>query len=109
MRNVRALAVLIVAVSPLGAASTAHAAADVEALLTKHKCLICHADRETKAGPAFIEVAAHYRGDPHAVATLAREIRRGLKRGGPWHMPPHPEISAAEASAMARYIMTMKP
>ncbi|HEX6137309.1 MAG TPA: hypothetical protein VF059_06605 [Casimicrobiaceae bacterium] len=90
------------------AASAGTPAADPQALLTHYKCYICHADRETKAGPAYVDVAAHFRSDPNAVATLAAEIRRGLRRGGPWHMPPHPEVPANEARVMARYIMSLR-
>jgi cytochrome c551/c552 len=81
---------------------------DPQTLLTQYKCYICHADRETKAGPAYVDVAAHFRSDPNAVSTLAGEIRRGLRRGGPWHMPPHPEVPAKEARVMARYIMSLR-
>ena len=81
---------------------------DARTLLTHYKCYICHADRETKAGPAYADVAARLRDNPDAVSLIAREIRRGLRRGGPWHMPPHPEVSNAEARTIARYIMSVK-
>jgi cytochrome c len=81
---------------------------DAQTLLTHFKCYICHADRETKAGPAFVDVAATFRRTPSAVSVIAREIRRGLRRGGPWHMPPHPEVSQAQARTIARYIMSLE-
>ena len=81
---------------------------DARSLLTQYKCYICHADRETKAGPAYADVAARLRDNPDAVSLIAHEIRRGLRRGGPWHMPPHPEVSTAEARTIARYIMSVK-
>ena len=102
------LAALLLSAAALAAAAKAPAP-DARALLTQYKCYICHADREAKAGPAYVDVARHYRRDRDAVATLAREIRSGLRRGGPWHMPPHPEVPAAEARAMARYIMSLRP
>ena len=101
------LAAWMLCAAPLAAAAGAPPA-DPQALLTQYKCYICHADREGKAGPAYVDVAAHYRRNPDAVSTLAREIRSGLRRGGPWHMPPHPEVPAAEARAMARYIMSLR-
>jgi cytochrome c len=82
---------------------------DARTYLTQYKCYLCHADRETKAGPAFADVAARYRDDRAAVARLAREIRRGIRGGGPWHMPPHPEVSVSEARAIARYVMSLAP
>jgi len=39
-------------------------------LLRQYKCYICHADDETKTGPAYVDVAARYRGNPQAVASL---------------------------------------
>jgi cytochrome c len=102
-----ALAVLFFA-APFAYAADAPPA-DPRAYLTRYKCYFCHADRQTKAGPAFADVAARYRGDRDAVARLAREFRRGIRGGGPWHMPPHPEVSAREARAIARYIMGLAP
>ncbi|HKU85267.1 MAG TPA: cytochrome C' [Casimicrobiaceae bacterium] len=92
----------------LAHAAKAAGAEDAQALLTQYKCYICHADRETKAGPAYVDVAASLRGRKDAVSVLARTIRHGMRSGGPWHMPPHPEVSAAEARVMARYIMSLR-
>ncbi len=84
-------------------------AADPPPSLAAHRCMICHADRETLTGPAFADVARAYQGRRDAVATIAAEIRAGIKSGGPWHMPPHPEISPQEAREMARYILSVQP
>jgi len=75
--------------------------------LTHHRCYICHTDREPMVGPAFADIATFYRGKPGAVGKIAADIRAGVKGGGPWHMPPHPEITDSEARAMARYIMSL--
>jgi cytochrome c551/c552 len=83
--------------------------ADPPPSLTHNRCYICHSDRETLVGPAFADVAAAYRGRRDAVAQIANDIRAGMRSGGPWHMPPHPEISPAEARSMARYIMSLAP
>jgi cytochrome c len=92
------------AVFTIGAAH----AADAPALLTKYKCYICHADTEAKAGPAYVDVAAAFRGKPQATATVMAIIKKGAHGPGPWHMPPHSEVSDAEARAMARYILSLK-
>jgi len=84
-------------------------AEDAPALLQKYKCYICHADKEAKAGPAYVDVATAIRGKPDASATLVRFIKKGSHSGGPWHMPPHPEVSDTEARTMARYILSLKP
>ena len=104
----RAALAAVTAAFCVAAAAADGGAADAQALLTHYKCYICHADRETKAGPAYADVAARLRDNPDAVSLIAREIRRGLRRGGPWHMPPHPEVSNEEARTIARYIMSVK-
>ena len=82
---------------------------DPRMLLHKYKCDSCHARDEAKTGPALVDVAARYRGDGKALDTLATTIRGGAQGAGPWHMPPHPEVSAADARSMARYILALKP
>ena len=104
----RMIVAAIAATLSVAAAAAGSSAADAQALLTHYKCYVCHADRETKAGPAYVDVAAGLRERKDAVSTLALTIRRGLRTGGPWHMPPHPEVSAAEARVMARYIMSLR-
>ena len=96
--------VLLAIASPsLASATTGNATAS----LGKYHCYDCHADREAVAGPAFADIAAAYRGRRDAVARIAADIRSGIRGGGPWHMPPHPEVSADDAKAMARYILSL--
>jgi cytochrome c len=102
------LALAAAAVSAAAWAATGASAADAQALLTHYKCYVCHADRESKAGPAYVDVATSLRSRKDAVSVLALTIRRGMRSGGPWHMPPHPEVSAEEARIMARYIMSLR-
>lgn len=84
-------------------------AADPPPTLTHYRCYICHSDYDTLVGPAFADIASAYRGRKDAVDKIAHDIRAGMRSGGPWHMPPHPEVSPEEARAMARYIMSLKP
>ena len=77
-------------------------------LLQQYKCYICHADDESKTGPAYADVATRYRGNSQAVVILTAAIRKGVQGSGPWHMPPHPEVSDADAKKMARYILSLK-
>lgn len=78
------------------------------ALLHQYKCYVCHADRETKTGPAYADVAAWYEGVAGAKSRVAAVIRKGAHGGGPWHMPPHPEVSEADARTMAHYILSVR-
>jgi len=94
----------------LGGASALAGAAEpaVPALMEKYGCTICHSDRETMAGPAWVDVAAHYRHDAHAPAHLAAVIKRGVHGAGPWPMPPLPQVPDADAKRMVRYILAQK-
>lgn len=94
-------------IAALCVAGFAHAQAP-ESLLQQNNCYLCHADRETKTGPAYVDVAAKYRGKRDAVEAVAATVRKGAHGGGPWHMPPHPEISRPDAMTMARYILSLK-
>ncbi len=83
-------------------------AADARQLLHDYKCYICHADDAWKAGPAFRDIAASYRASRRPASAMARVIRRGQHGSGPWHMPPHPEVSRVDAKAMADYILALR-
>ena len=57
-----------------GAANAADAGAD----LAKAKgCLGCHAAAEKKVGPALKDIAAKYKGNKDAVATLTAKLKDG--------------------------------
>jgi len=84
-------------------------AAEAPASMTHNRCYICHSDHQALAGPAFVDIAGAYRDVHDPAAKVADVIRSGAASGGPWHMPPHPEISPREARAMARYILSLDP
>jgi cytochrome c551/c552 len=100
------LASLIVVAASLAVATAR--AQDAPALLRKYDCYFCHADREAKTGPAFVDVAAKYRGDPHAAATLVALVRKGAHGSGPWPMPPMPQVPSADARRIVAYVLAMK-
>ena len=70
---------------------------------------LSHADTETKSGPAYVDVAAKYAGNRRAVTIVAGQVGKGAHGGGPWNMPPHPEVSAADAKKIALYILSLAP
>ncbi|MDE2360968.1 MAG: cytochrome C' [Betaproteobacteria bacterium] len=78
------------------------------ALLHQYRCYVCHANNEPKAGPAYADVATYYKGKAGALSRVAAVIRSGAHGAGPWHMPPHPEVSKADARTMARYILSLR-
>jgi cytochrome c len=77
-------------------------------LLERYRCTICHAESDAAAGPAWVDIAAHYRGESQANKLVAAKIRSGAHGNGPWRMPPHAEVSKADATAMARYILAIR-
>jgi len=105
---VNALHMLVLTAFAAAAVAADVAPLEPQQLLREHKCYLCHADDVPKAGPAYADVAAAYRSHRHAVAEVSAIIRRGQHGGGPWHMPPHPELTRAEADAMARYILSVE-
>jgi cytochrome c len=78
-------------------------------LLVKKNCLACHSIDKRKYGPNLNEVAAKYVGDKNAVKKLAKKIKGGGK--GVWGedvMPPQPQVSNADAQALAKYVLSLK-
>lgn len=80
-------------------------------LITKSDCLGCHAmakGEAKKMGPNYADVAAKYAGKKGAADMLAGIIRKGGSgHWGSMPMPPHPQMSAADAKAIANYILAM--
>ena len=98
--------VCLILAAVISAAGVAHAQAPLK--LEQYKCYYCHADHEAKTGPAFVDVASAYRGKPQAATALAATVRNGTHGNGPWHMPPHPEVTEADARQMVGYILSLK-
>lgn len=68
------LTAIVVAALTLPIAQTAGAS---EALAKQDGCLNCHAIDTKKVGPAFKDVAAKYKGNKDAEATLTTKIAEG--------------------------------
>ena len=102
----RVVLVLSFAVSLLAHGNPAFA--DKE-LLQKNNCFACHGIDKRKYGPKLVDVAARYAGEEGAAKTLARKIQAGGT--GVWGediMPPQPQVSDADAIALAQYILSLK-
>ena len=96
----------IAVIGLLGAAEPVRADYD---LALKKNCTACHQIDKRKYGPNFKEIAVKYADQKNAADVLARKIRRGGT--GVWGqdvMPPQPQVSAAEARAMATYVLSVK-
>jgi cytochrome c551/c552 len=74
--------------------------------LAQSNCTGCHDFNANSGGPSFAAIGKRYAGQAAATATLAAHIRNGSK--GAWGggtMPPHPDLSPAQASAIAAWIV----
>lgn len=85
-------------------------AAVADANLAKAKnCLACHTTDTKLVGPPYKDVAKKYAADKGAADKLAKKIREGST--GVWGqipMPANPQVNAAEAATLAKWILSMK-
>jgi len=96
------------ALAGLFAAGTVQADAG-EDLLKKSGCTACHAIDKKLVGPAYVEVAAKYKGDAGAAAKLADKVKKGGSGvWGPVPMPPNPQVKDDDIKTMITYILALK-
>lgn len=76
------------------------------ALAQKQGCTACHAVDKKVIGPAYQEVAKKYTGNKEASATVLKSIREGgTGKWGQIPMPAQPNLSEADAKALAAWIL----
>jgi cytochrome c len=106
------LATATLAVAALCTGGTAHAVLDngaAEAMMKKDGCAACHAIDKKIVGPAYVEVAAKYKGDKDAVAKLSKKVKEGGSGAwGPVPMPPNAAVSATDITDLVTWILTLK-
>ena len=101
----KAVYVAMMAAAGIVMAGQAHAD---EALAKAKNCMACHAIDKKLVGPSYKDVAAKYKGDKNAVATLAAKIKAGGK--GVWGevpMPPN-NVTPEEATKLATWVLAQK-
>ena len=84
---------------------------DPEALAKKSGCLKCHSTTKNVVGPAYRDIAARYKDDPRARATLIKTVKKGGK--GNWTevtagvpMPAHsPRLTDAEIRRLVDWVL----
>ena len=92
-----------------------HRSADANALLATGKkliegsdCKACHSINKKSIGPAYADVAKKYKGDNSALERLTKKVIAG--GAGVWGETPmsaHPQLSAADASEMVKYVLSL--
>jgi cytochrome c len=97
----------IVSIAAALALSTVAVSAHANLDLAKAKnCVACHAVDKKLIGPAYKDVATKYASDKDAVAKLTKKVREGGT--GVWGqipMPSNPQVTAAEAESLVKWIM----
>lgn len=105
----RRLPTLLITLATLAATGpAAHAADTPDALATKAGCTACHAADRKLVGPSWKDVAARYKGDAKAPATLTSRVRQGSKdMWGPVPMAPtdKSKLGDAELKAVVAWIL----
>ena len=96
----------------LSAATCAEAVLDdktAQALMQKVGCVGCHEVNGKLIGPAFVDVAARYRNDANAAATLRKKVKEGGTHvWGEAAMPPNVLASDADIKELVNWILTLK-
>ena len=76
------------------------------ALAQKHACTACHAVDKKVIGPSYADVAKKYAGQKDAAKTLAASIKAGGSgKWGPVPMPPQAQLSDADLTTLATWIL----
>jgi cytochrome c len=96
----------IVAASALLLVGTAQASPD---LAKSSGCMNCHAVDKKLVGPGFKDIAAKYKGDSGAAASLAGKVKNGTKgTWGPIPMPANANVSDENVKALVTWILSLK-
>lgn len=98
-------------IAGMGMLSQTASAADMPPLAKKSGCTACHAIDRKIVGPSWADVAARYKGDGGAKATLVSKVKAGGK--GNWTevtkgvpMPPYsPRVSDANIEELVDFIL----
>lgn len=84
--------------------------ARVSQLASATGCMACHGVNNKIVGPGYNEVMAKYKGQADAETRLAQKVKAG--GAGVWGsvpMPPHPQLSDADAVALVKWILSGAP
>lgn len=85
------------------------AAQNVDALLKKHGCLVCHSIDKTLVGPSYKEVASKNSGKKDAEKRLAEKVKKGgVGVWGQVPMPPNPAVPDADVVAIVKWVLVQK-
>jgi len=93
----------------LGAAALATPAMANLELAQKSACTACHAVDKKLVGPAYKDVAAKYKGDAKAQATLEQKVKKGgVGVWGQVPMPPNANVKDEDVKTLVKWILSIK-
>ena len=105
MNRKLAVAAFVGACGMLTIAAPAFASAE---LAKQKNCLACHATDKKLVGPAYKDIAAKYKADKNAQATLTKKVREGgVGVWGQIPMPANPQVNEQEAQTLVKWILSM--
>ena len=87
--------------------ATADPVAKGQALIAASDCLTCHKLDKKLIGPAYKDVAKKYT-DADVPKLAEKVISGGAGNWGPTPMIPHTDLSKNDATAMVKYILSLK-
>lgn len=78
-------------------------------LIGSNDCTTCHAIKEKKIGPAYLDVSKKYEASEAIIDTLvSKVIHGGTGVWGNIPMTAHPNLSKEDAKEMIQYILSLK-
>jgi len=78
-------------------------------LAQKNACTACHAVDKKVIGPAYMDVANKYRGDPKAEAMLEEKVKKGgVGVWGQVPMPPNTQVKDEDIKTLVKWILSLK-
>ena len=93
---------------PSGSAATGTGSSRGAALIASNNCKTCHTINQKNIGPSYQMIADKYgNNDAMADELSLKIINGGSGRWGQVVMPPHHDVSTADARDMARYILSL--
>ena len=80
------------------------------ALMKQSDCFNCHAVETKIVGPAYLEVANKYRGQPGALdASVQRVLKGSIRVWGDAPMLPHESFTVDQVHLMVQWVFDLKP
>ncbi len=78
-------------------------------MMQRDGCAACHAVDKKIVGPAYVDVAAKYKGDSAAPGRLIQKVKTG--GAGVWGqipMPPNAQVPDDDIKALVSWILALK-